>query len=100
MPVTEKKEISVQIEGIGDTKEQALDAAFAGLKKQIGGTLLRIQPLEVEVLQAIEKQYTERFLLLFFPRVRKKYYLQLLVRVRVVSFCMDNLEFKIVKGGN
>lgn len=95
-PITEQKEISVKIEGSGNTKEQALDAAFASLKKQIGGTLLRIQPLEVEVLKAVEKQFTERFLMLFFPRVRKTYYLQLLVRVQIVSFCMDNLEFQTV----
>lgn len=99
-PITEQKEICVKIEGSGNTKEQALDAAFASLKKQIGGTLLRIQPLEVEVVKAVEKQFTERFLMLFFPRVRKTYYLQLLVRVQIISFCMDNLDFQVVKANS
>lgn len=97
IPIAEEREISVQIEGEGGTKEQALDAAFATLKKRIGGTLLRIQPLDVEVIQAVEKRYTERFLFLFFPRVRTKYYLQLKVRVQTVSVCMDKVEFQAVK---
>ncbi len=96
-PVTEEQEMIVLIEGEGDTKEKALDAAFMTLRHKVGGTLLRIEPMSVEVIQAQKREYTERFLFLFFPRIRTKYYLQLKVCVKVVSFCMENIDFKVSK---
>ncbi|MDR2023446.1 MAG: DUF4312 family protein [Hungatella sp.] len=93
-PITEEREITLQIEGRGQTKEQALNAAFSNLKNEVSGTPLRIEPLDAEVLEADEIQYTERFLFLFFRRTRFEYFLRLRVRVRVVCIKMDSIPFK------
>ncbi|MGL6218559.1 MAG: DUF4312 family protein [Lacrimispora sphenoides] len=93
-PITEEREMTLQIEGRGQTKEQALNAAFSNLKNEVGGTPLRIEPLDAEVLEADEIQYTERFLFLFFRRTRFEYFLRLRVRVRVVCIKMDSIPFK------
>ncbi|WP_313582777.1 DUF4312 family protein [Lacrimispora sp.] len=93
-PITEEKEMTLQIEGRGQTKEQALNAAFSNLKNEVGGTPLRIEPLDAEVLEADEIQYTERFLFLFFRRTRFEYFMRLRVRVRVVCIKMESISFK------
>jgi len=93
-PITEEREMTLQIEGRGQTKEQALNAAFSNLKNEVGGTPLRIEPLDAEVLEADEIQYTERFLFLFFRRTRFEYFLRLRVRVRVVCIKMESIPFK------
>lgn len=95
--ITEEKELTLQIEGEGNTKDQALGAAFSTLQKKVGGTPLRIEPLNVEVLQATETQYTERFLFLLFPRTRSKYYLRLNVQVRVIGISLNDIDFQVQK---
>jgi uncharacterized protein (TIGR03578 family) len=94
-PITEEREMTLQIEGRGQTKEQALSAAFSNLKNEVGGTPLRIEPLDAEVLEADEIQYTERFLFLFFKRTRFEYFLRLSVRVRVVCIKIESIPFKL-----
>lgn len=94
-PITEEREMTLQAEGSGPTKEQALNAAFSNIKNKVGGTPLRIEPLEAEVLEAEQIQYTERFLFLFFKRTRFRYFLRLNVRVRVVLVNVENIPFKI-----
>jgi uncharacterized protein (TIGR03578 family) len=94
-PITEEREMTLQIEGRGQTKEQALSAAFSNLKNEVGGTPLRIEPLDAEVLEADEIQYTERFLFLFFRRTRFEYFLRLSVRVRVVCIKIESIPFKL-----
>jgi uncharacterized protein (TIGR03578 family) len=93
-PITEEKEITLLVEGRGQTKEQALNAAFSNIKNEVGGTPLRIEPLEAEVLEAEEIQYTERFLFLFFKRTRFEYFLRLSVRVRAVCIQIESIPFK------
>lgn len=58
---------------------------------------MRIEPLDAEVLEATELQYTERFMFLFFKRTRSKYFLRLNVRARVFSMNLENIEFKVEK---
>jgi uncharacterized protein (TIGR03578 family) len=94
-PITEEREMTLQIEGRGQTKEQALSAAFSNVKNEVGGTPLRIEPLDAEVLEADEIQYTERFLFLFFRRTRFEYFLRLSVRVRVVCIKIESIPFKL-----
>ena len=94
-PIAEDREIVLQIEGRGKTKDQALGAAFSGIKKVVGGTPLRIEPLDVEILEATENQYTERFMLFFFKRIRSEYLLRLNVRVRVFDFHLEDIEFEV-----
>lgn len=96
-PITTETETTLEIEGKGKTKSHALDAAFSTIKKKVGGTPLRIEPLDVEVLQADEIQYTERFLFLFFKRTRSEYFLRLRVRVRMVGIDLDSIPFTVKK---
>ena len=93
-PIMGNQEITLEVEGRGDTKDQALGAAFSNIQKQVGGMPLRIEPLDVEVLQATETQRSERFLLLFFPRIRSTYHLRLKVQVRVVSIHVEKITFQ------
>lgn len=92
--VVEEKEITLKVEGSGETREQALNTALSNIQKQVGGTPLRIEPLDVEVLEATEMRKTERFLFLFFPRIRSTYYLRLKVKIRIISIHLENITFQ------
>lgn len=94
-PITEEKEITLLVKGNGDTKEKALSAAFSGIKQSVSGIPLRIEPLDVEIVKAVEEQYTERFLFLFFKRTRSTFYIELNVKVHVVNLELDSIPFQL-----
>ncbi|MGE7607700.1 DUF4312 family protein [Peribacillus frigoritolerans] len=45
--------------------------------------IIRLEPINVDIIEAIEITYTEHFLFFFFPRERKKYRYILDVKVSV-----------------
>ncbi|WP_107837831.1 DUF4312 family protein [Metasolibacillus meyeri] len=89
----------VQVEGTGQSKELAINKALGSIQKKImssyKGLILRIEPIDVSVIEAKETAYTERFLLFFFPRQRSKY--QVVLEVEVNVFLLDAEEIAFDK---
>ncbi|GLC86924.1 DUF4312 family protein [Lysinibacillus piscis] len=89
---------TVQIEGIGQSKELAINTALGSIQKKImsnyKGLILRIEPIDVTVIEARETTYTERFFLLFFPRKRNQYKVVLEVEVNVFLLDVEEIVFE------
>lgn len=91
----------VRVEGTGKTKEHAVNFALGQIQKKIisehKAMLIRIEPLGVTVMEAIEQNYTERFLLFFFPRKRQTYKVVLEVTVQCQLLDVSEIEFKRIE---
>jgi len=75
------------VQGKGDTVETALDQAFRQLRmecsKQVKGSIIAMNAVEVKVLEEKKHVKTEKFLYFLFPRERASYELKLEVTVDV-----------------
>ncbi|GLB60154.1 DUF4312 family protein [Cytobacillus sp. NCCP-133] len=91
----------VRVEGAGRTKEHAINFALGQIQKKIldehKSMMIRIEPLGIEVLEAIEKTYIERFLLFFFPRKRQTYKVVLDVNVQATLLNVKSIDFKRIE---
>lgn len=92
---------TVRIEGVGHSKEQAVSVALGNIQKKImseqKGMIIRIEPLHVEVVEAKELTYTERFLFFFFPRKRQKFKVVLDVEVNLFLLNIDEIQFEKIE---
>lgn len=98
-------ETKVRIEGKGDSKEKALNFALGNIQKKImkdykGNMIIRIEPVNVEVVEAMETSYIERFLFIFAPRERSKYRVVLEVDVKLFLLDVEEINFKKIEQGN
>ena len=88
----------IQIEGAGKTKELAINTALGKVQSKVmsayKGMILRIEPLDVSVIEAKELTYTERFLLFFFPRKRSEYKVVLEIEVNVLLLEVEQIVFE------
>lgn len=91
-------EQKIEIEGKGDSKgaafQQALSAMKRKLTQELPDVLLQIEPQNVEVLSAKETRYTERFLGLFFPRVRARYEIRVRIHIKIRAVKLDEIAFE------
>lgn len=96
--VYKKMTYSVRIQGKGESKEHAIANALGKIQKKVNaelsGMIIRIEPLEVKIIEAIEEVYTERFLLLFFPRKRSVFKVELDILVQLFLLEIDNIKFE------
>lgn len=95
----------VRIEGTGNSKEHALNVALGKIQNKImteykGNMILRIEPINVDVIQAEQFSYTERFLLFFFPRKRSKFSVILDVDVNLFLLDIEEITFKKIEKEN
>ncbi|SDY15034.1 conserved hypothetical protein EF_0831/AHA_3912 [Evansella caseinilytica] len=88
----------VQTEGVGHSKETAINSALGNVQKKMikehKGLILRIEPLDIRVVEAKETTYTERFLLFFFPRKRSRYKVVLEIDVNVFLIKVEDIQFE------
>lgn len=88
----------VQIDGSGNSKELAINTALGNIQKKImsehKGLILRIEPIDVKVIEAKETNFTERFFLFFFPRKRSKFKVVLEIDVNVFLMDVDDIQFE------
>ncbi|MCH3669361.1 DUF4312 family protein, partial [Enterococcus faecium] len=71
-------------------------SALAEIQNKImeqSNVLLRIEPVNVDILKAVENKYTERFLFFFFPRQRISYEVELSVTVAVTEIKLADISF-------
>ena len=99
MSVQKTIQQKVIVSGKGETKQHAFASALAEIQNKImeqSNVLLRIEPVNVDILKAVENKYTERFLFFFFPRQRISYEVELSVTVAVkladISFSQQMTE--------
>ncbi|WP_446891506.1 DUF4312 family protein [Aeromonas veronii] len=81
----------VTVSGKGTTRQQAFASALSQVQptllKDNQQVLLRIEPVDVQVLKAEESVRVEKFLFFFLPRQRREYRVQLEITVQVT--CLD-----------
>ncbi|MGL4858796.1 MAG: DUF4312 family protein [Enterobacteriaceae bacterium] len=96
----QQKTVTIQVKGAGDTRQKALADALGSIQRVIlQGTenlILRIQPVDVEVLEAKVKRKREKFLFFFFPRTREHYSVVLNVTLDVTLLDIEHLQFQSV----
>ncbi|HEY0211707.1 DUF4312 family protein [Acerihabitans sp.] len=93
----EQSVLTVQVAGKGETKAAAFAAALSQVQpavmKSTGCVLLRIEPQEVNVIQAEEKRITEKFLFFFLPREKKSYSVVLDITVGIIMIDTEKVPF-------
>ena len=96
MSVQKTTQQKVIVSGKGETKQHAFASALAEIQNKLMASakvLLRIEPINVEVLKAVENKYTERFLFFFFPRQRISYEVELSITVAVTEIKLADISF-------
>ena len=91
------EQIQVRVTGQGDSKQRAFAIALNQVQKQVlkntNNIMLRIEPLDISVVSAIEKITTERFLFIFLPRKKTFYDITLDVSVNVTFIDLNDIKF-------
>uniref|UniRef100_UPI003BA19AE5 DUF4312 family protein n=1 Tax=Aeromonas jandaei TaxID=650 RepID=UPI003BA19AE5 len=87
----------VTASGKGTTRQQAFASALSQVQptllKDNQQVLLRIEPVDVQVLKAEESVRVEKFLFFFLPRQRREYRVQLEITVQVTSLDVARVTF-------
>ncbi|WP_421229563.1 DUF4312 family protein [Aeromonas jandaei] len=87
----------VTVSGKGTTRQQAFASALSQVQptllKDNQQVLLRIEPVDVQVLKAEESVRVEKFLFFFLPRQRREYCVQLEITVQVTSLDVARVTF-------
>ena len=87
----------VIVNGKGTTRQQAFASALSQVQptllKDNQQVLLRIEPVDVQVLKAEESVRVEKFLFFFLPRQRREYRVQLEIKVQVTSLDVAKVTF-------
>ncbi|MEF7562467.1 DUF4312 family protein [Bacillus infantis] len=87
----------VKVEGKGKSKELAINTALGQIQKKVmdeyKAMIIRIEPLSINVIEAIEHIYTERFLLFCFPRKRHVYKVVMDVDVNITLLKVEDIHF-------
>lgn len=92
----------IRIDGSGTSKEQAINKALGNIQKKVmskhaDSMIIRIEPVNVTVVEAKEFSCTERFLLFFFPRKRSKYKVALDVEVKLFLLETEEMVFEKIE---
>ncbi|MFI5665086.1 DUF4312 family protein [Streptomyces sp. NPDC051684] len=90
---------TLRLTGSGPTRDKAFATAIgqvqAAVDKKTDGVCFRVEPLELDVVSAVEHRWTERFLGLLFPRTRQRFELTLRVEVQVASLDLESVDFAV-----
>ncbi|OCG19505.1 cytoplasmic protein [Gilliamella sp. Fer1-1] len=92
-----QEQILVRVKGHGDSKQRTFSNALSQVQKEVlkntNNILLRIEPIDIQVVSAIEKIVMERFLFIFLPRKKTFYEITLDVSVNVTFIDLNDIEF-------
>ncbi|WP_421244526.1 DUF4312 family protein [Aeromonas sp. 601019] len=87
----------VTVSGKGTSRQQAFASALSQVQptllKDNQQVLLRIEPVDVQVLRAEESVRVEKFLFFFLPRQRREYRVQLEITVQATSLDVARVTF-------
>ncbi|MFT8407398.1 DUF4312 family protein [Liquorilactobacillus nagelii] len=92
-------EKQINIFGSGDSKERAISNALTQTQKKVINKaktiVLRIEPLEVSVINLKKVIVTEHFLFIFFPRKKVQYFAELNVKVQINYLMVSEADFTV-----
>ncbi|EOI06417.1 hypothetical protein UAY_00468 [Enterococcus moraviensis ATCC BAA-383] len=95
--VTVKKRQVIQVEGTGKEKNlafaNALNQIHNRVLKEKDDVIVRIEPLDIQIIRAEQETFTERFLFFFLPRTRADYRVLLDVEVEITLIEMEMIPF-------
>ncbi|KDN10948.1 DUF4312 family protein [Gilliamella sp. Imp1-1] len=90
------EQILVRVKGHGDFKQRAFAIALSQVQKEVlkntNNIMLRIEPIDIQVVSAIEKITTERFLFIFLPRKKTFYEITLDVSVNLIFIDLNDIK--------
>ncbi|WP_213990896.1 DUF4312 family protein [Sodalis sp. dw_96] len=93
----EQSVIKVRVAGKSETKNGALAAALSQVQpsvmKSTGNVLLRIEPMQVDVVSAEETRTVEKFLFFFLPREKRSYSVVLDITVSIIMIDPEKIPF-------
>lgn len=102
--VTSKKQQVIRVEGVAEEKNKAFANALSQVQnhviKESKDVTLRIEPVSVNVIKAEQETYVERFLFVFFPRVRHNFRVTLDVTADITMIEMSAVNFVEKKVSN
>lgn len=96
MSIQDCQDVIVTVEGKGDSKQHAFASALGQIQKKMmqeSEVILRIEPVNVDVVKAVQETYKEKFLFFFFPREKTTYHVVLDVQVKVTTLKIDEVAF-------
>ena len=95
--ITKQQTQVIRVLGEGESQAMAFASALNNVSKNIlkdsKDVLIRIEPMDITVIRAVEKKYTERFLFFFFRRTRTSYEVELDVKVSIGLIELDDVSF-------
>lgn len=95
--VATKKRQVIQVEGTGKEKNlafaNALNQIHNRVLKEKDDVIIRIEPVDIQIIKAEQETFTERFLFFFLPRTRVDYRVLLDVEVEITLIEMETVSF-------
>ncbi|WP_392559404.1 DUF4312 family protein [Orbus mooreae] len=93
----QNEQMTVRVKGSGNSKQKALATALSQVQREVlknsSTVLLRIEPLDIQVVTASAKISTEKFLFFFLPRKKEHYEITVDVVVDVTFVEINKIEF-------
>ncbi|CCI86393.1 DUF4312 family protein [Lactobacillus gigeriorum] len=97
MNIANTEKTTVIVESESESKERALADALTKVSKSINRDnqlVFRVKPVNLSIVEAKERKFKEKFLWLFFPRVRKKFFIRLKVDVEIQYIDINDIKFE------
>ena len=93
----ECQQMTVRVQGSAHSAQRAFANALTGVQQEIlkqnSNIILRIEPVDVEIISTTKKTITEKFLFFFFPRQKSTFNVELDVIVDVTFVDLSQIEF-------
>lgn len=102
--VTSKQQQVIRTTGTANEPDKAFSDALSQIQNKVikhsKNVTLRIEPLDVSVVEAKKTVSTERFLFFFLPRVKEKYEVTLDIKIEVTVIEMETIQFETKQNQN
>lgn len=108
--INEQKRQTIRVTGAGETRQRAFANALSQIQEKVVSNdkfvTLQIIPEKIMPISFKKESYKERFLFLFFPRVREKFVVTFDIEILVnainlekVTFSEKSQQIPILEGG-
>lgn len=91
------RQTTVRVTGVGESKQRAFAVALNSVQREIlkqnNAILLRIEPIDVDVVSAMRKTTVEKFLFFFLPRKKEQFTVVLDVSVDIHYVDVEPVDF-------
>lgn len=91
----------IRVKGQGETKQKAVATAINSVQREVlkrdnykNNIILRIEPLNVEMVEGTYQYKLEKFLFFFLPRKRETYSVVIDILVKIVFIDLTDVTFQ------